>query len=108
MKFCQKCGCQLVDEAVICVNCGCQVQPVKKQGDKIQVALIFGVLGIIFSFIYVLVGHICSIVGIVFGIVECSKNDKTAGLVLSIVGEICAIFSSVVGVLFMSEIFYYL
>ena len=25
MKFCQKCGKELVDEAVICTNCGCSV-----------------------------------------------------------------------------------
>lgn len=27
MKYCQKCGKELVDEAIICVNCGCSVQP---------------------------------------------------------------------------------
>lgn len=25
MKFCSKCGHELVDEAVVCVNCGCSV-----------------------------------------------------------------------------------
>lgn len=25
MKFCSKCGKELVDEAVVCVNCGCSV-----------------------------------------------------------------------------------
>ena len=25
MKFCSKCGKELVDEAVICINCGCSV-----------------------------------------------------------------------------------
>lgn len=25
MKFCSKCGHQLVDEAVVCTNCGCSV-----------------------------------------------------------------------------------
>lgn len=27
MKYCQKCGKELVDEAVVCVHCGCSVQP---------------------------------------------------------------------------------
>lgn len=27
MKFCSKCGTQLVDEAVICIGCGCPVTP---------------------------------------------------------------------------------
>lgn len=26
MKYCQKCGKELVDEAVICVNCGCSTE----------------------------------------------------------------------------------
>lgn len=26
MKFCSKCGKEIVDDAVICVNCGCQVE----------------------------------------------------------------------------------
>ena len=25
MKYCQKCGKEIMDEAVICVHCGCQV-----------------------------------------------------------------------------------
>ncbi len=33
MKFCQHCGKQLVDEAVVCIECGCFVQstPVAQQ-----------------------------------------------------------------------------
>lgn len=27
MKYCTRCGTQLVDEAVVCVNCGCAVDP---------------------------------------------------------------------------------
>ena len=26
MKFCQKCGKEIMDEAVICPNCGCAVK----------------------------------------------------------------------------------
>ncbi|MBR3096130.1 MAG: zinc-ribbon domain-containing protein [Clostridia bacterium] len=29
MKYCQKCGKELLDEAVICPNCGCAVAPVQ-------------------------------------------------------------------------------
>ena len=25
MKFCSRCGAQVVDEAVVCVNCGCSL-----------------------------------------------------------------------------------
>ena len=35
MKYCQQCGSQLVDQAVVCPNCGCAVQaPVNQQEDK--------------------------------------------------------------------------
>ena len=33
MKFCQKCGKELVDEAVVCIGCGCSVAPEKKAED---------------------------------------------------------------------------
>lgn len=29
MKFCSKCGKELLDEAIICPNCGCQVGVIK-------------------------------------------------------------------------------
>jgi len=35
MKYCSQCGKELVDEAVVCPNCGCAVQaPVNPQEDK--------------------------------------------------------------------------
>ena len=32
MKFCQKCGKEIMDEAVICPGCGCSVSTEKKKG----------------------------------------------------------------------------
>ena len=29
MKYCTKCGKELVDEAIVCVGCGCAVEPVE-------------------------------------------------------------------------------
>jgi hypothetical protein len=34
MKFCSKCGHELVDEAVVCINCGCSVSPAYQQATK--------------------------------------------------------------------------
>ena len=31
MKYCQKCGKELLDEAVICPNCGCAVTPIQQE-----------------------------------------------------------------------------
>ena len=36
MKYCQKCGKQLVDEAVVCTGCGCSVAPFWKRGFSLQ------------------------------------------------------------------------
>ena len=53
MKYCQQCGSQLVDQAVVCPSCGCAVQgPVNRQEDKPSaglnvVALLFALIGLI-------------------------------------------------------------
>ena len=43
MKYCSQCGKELVDEAVVCPNCGCAVQaPVNQQEDKTSTGLNIG------------------------------------------------------------------
>ena len=54
MKYCQKCGKELVDEAIVCTGCGCSVAPVVKLendgNDGLAVASkIFLILGCIFQ-----------------------------------------------------------
>ena len=45
MKFCQKCGKELVDEAVICTNCGCAVQAIVKSNEADAPNMGLAVLG---------------------------------------------------------------
>lgn len=53
MKYCQQCGSQLVDQAVVCPNCGCAVQePINQQEDKPSTGLN------ILAFLFPLVGLI--------------------------------------------------
>ena len=53
MKYCQQCGSQLVDQAVVCPNCGCTVQePINQQEDKPSTGLN------ILTFLFPLVGLI--------------------------------------------------
>ena len=114
MKYCEKCGKELLDDAVVCVGCGCSVgggtgkpandvksAPVesKKKGSG---AIVFGCIGIIGAFLFALIGHIASIIGIVLGIKEYRKSGKMTGLVLSIVAEVCCILSSIIGAVMMS------
>ena len=51
MKYCSKCGNELMDEAVICPKCGCPVEnaekPKKKKGLKIAL-IVFSVLIVIY------------------------------------------------------------
>lgn len=113
MKFCQKCGKEISDEAVICTSCGCMVRndnenkfisttPASKE--KIQASMILGIIGIVFAWLFALVGHITSIVGIVLGIKEYRESNRMSGLVLSIIGEICSIFSSIIGAVVFSGV----
>lgn len=109
--YCSVCGKEIMDEAVICPGCGCMVNrgtttPSKNQMQKeTSVSLILGIIGIVFAWLFALVGHVVSIIGIVFGIKEYKKSEKTTGLVLSIIGEVCSIFSSIMGVVIFHVLF---
>lgn len=111
MKFCTKCGKEIMDDAVICVNCGCAVDKTlnpnseSQSPKKVSVSLILGIVGIVFAWLIAIVGHITSIVGIIFGIKEYKSTSKMSGLVLSIIGEVCSIFSSIIGAVVATSIF---
>lgn len=36
MKYCSKCGKELFDEAVVCVNCGCAVETIGRKNIKVE------------------------------------------------------------------------
>ena len=59
MKFCSKCGKEIVDEAIVCPNCGCAVAGISTNAvvnageDRVNVGLcILAALCPIFGFIY--------------------------------------------------------
>lgn len=66
------------------------------------VSIILGIIGIVSAWLFALVGHLTSITGIVFGAIELKKTGKATGLILSIIGEVCAITSSIIGVLMVA------
>ncbi|HPG91809.1 MAG TPA: hypothetical protein PK675_00180 [Clostridia bacterium] len=46
MKYCEKCGSEMYDDAVICTNCGCSTKKIAKEGKALGVcAIVFGALG---------------------------------------------------------------
>ena len=111
--YCTTCGKEVLDEAVICPGCGCILKKEDKKKEvtssennkKEKTAIILGILGIVFAWLFALVGHILSIIGIVFGIKGYKETGKMTGLVLSIIGEVCAIFSSIIGAVIGSAMF---
>ncbi len=56
MKFCVKCGKELMDEAVICTGCGCAVETeeskINKPSGLSSVAKAFMVIGTVFTSLY--------------------------------------------------------
>lgn len=118
-KFCMHCGKEVNENAVVCIHCGCAISNAKmgfnaqavqftsgNMEKKSQASTILGILGIVFAWIFALVGHIVSIIGIVLGTKEYKETGRMTGLLLSIIGEICSIISSIIGVLTFSSIFY--
>lgn len=88
MKFCQKCGKQLLDEAVICPGCGCAVNnnpSVMPQGNTAQQetpGIATGAL--ICSFLVPIVGLILGIVGACKYQTPSLKNKSIAAIAFSI------------------------
>ncbi len=69
MKFCSKCGKELVDEAIVCPNCGCAVVetsvPKEVSNDQINVG-------------YCVCAALLPIVGIIYWIVKRKQFPKKA------------------------------
>ena len=72
------------------------------ENKKVQKSLILGVIGIVFAWLFALVGHIVSIIGIIIGVKEYKETNKNTGLIISIIGEACSIVSSIIGVVMLS------
>lgn len=72
-------------------------QPQPIQANKSYASLVLGIIGIVTAFLFALVGHITSIIGIVLGVKEYNSRNDVSGLVLSIIGEILSIISSIIG-----------
>ena len=112
--FCSRCGKEIANEAVMCTGCGCAVNGANtaksktnavKADNKTSASLILGIIGIVGAWLFALVGHITSVIGIVLGIKEYKETEKMAGLILSIIGEVCSIFSSIIGAVTVASIF---
>lgn len=106
MKFCSKCGKEIMDEAVICPSCGCAVTnsnapATATEVDEVNVGLcVVGALIPLFGFIYWPLKHKVT-----------PKKAKAVGITAIVswaVGMLFSILYSVVFAGLMSEYFSYL
>ena len=67
MKFCSKCGKEIMDDAVICLNCGCMVENAMSQKAPDQVSVGLCILSALIP-----------LVGIIYWPVNHSKTPKRA------------------------------
>ena len=118
MKFCQKCGKELLDDAVICTGCGCAVHSSENRANaqtynKLEqsgtnetlgiVSIIVGAIGIPFSLLLAITGYMFGGAGLAMAIIASKKNPFSGkakiGLILSIITLSCAFVNSLIGFL---------
>ncbi len=91
MKYCQKCGQQLRDEAVVCPGCGCAVNDsVGKNNTKQTESTGLATAALVCAFLCPLAGLICGIVGTAKYQDSTLKNRCIVSIVISIVVWIVA------------------
>ena len=90
MKYCQKCGKELVDEAVVCPGCGCSVNDVAVQANNVAPLEQEENPGlqraaVICAFLVPIVGLICGIIGAIKYKTPKLKKQCIAAIPISIV-----------------------
>jgi len=111
MKYCSKCGNELMDEAVICTKCGCMIESstnkvvLEKSAQSVTessndntnavISLIMGIVSVIFAFIFIwtladgyggiaFIGNgvlLSTIIGMYLGLKAKLSNKNTMGMI---------------------------
>ena len=91
MKYCSKCGKEIMDDAVICVNCGCPVENAPAKNTNVAAQNEFGekstlaTCAMVFAFLFPLAGFILGIVGAVKYKTASYKKRCIAAIIVSVV-----------------------
>lgn len=120
MKYCEKCGTQIADEATICNNCGCatslnarnnQTSEQNSPNNRPQnfnlniVAIIAGVLGAIIGFWSPILGIVIALIGIAFSVLgkvlQPTHDYFIIGLLVSIGGIVASIISWIIAAIIL-------
>lgn len=85
----------------ICILIGAigTIKNYKTADGKVSVALILGVLGFVFAWLFAIIGHVLSIIGIVLAVKESKETDDKTAVAVCTMAEICAFVSSLIGIL---------
>ncbi|MCM1394452.1 MAG: zinc ribbon domain-containing protein [Bacteroides sp.] len=78
MKYCQRCGAQVDDEAVVCTKCGCQIETVKQGPSGLAIA------AFVFSLLGGWIGLVLDIIGLCTLKTEADRKYCKVGLIISI------------------------
>ena len=112
MKYCTKCGKELVDEAIVCVGCGCAVEPVevvpveqpvpaKQQNVLVTVAKVFMVIGTVANAFYAFLIPLIWCLPMTVVYFNKTKNNQPIGLGFKIC---CLIFvNTIAGILMLCD-----
>lgn len=105
MKYCSKCGNELLDEAVICPKCGCQVDNIKKSENENKSTETNGLA---------IAGFVCSffvpLLGLIFGIIGLNKsktlnnNGKGLSIAAICISAVWMLFSFIYFIVFFSTV----
>ena len=123
MKFCEKCGKELMDDAVVCPGCGCSTgkRPQKPSEPKSHVivekseketssalsivSIVVGGIGILMAWLIALLGYLFGGAALACALVATKNNcgDKKAktGLLLAIITLACSVINSIIGMIIM-------
>lgn len=103
--FCKNCGKEISDNSVVCPHCGVQVG--KLNSEEHSEGNTLAIVGFVFSFLFAIVGLICSILGYNNAKKGAPyKNLALAGIIISVVSMAlsigltvisCAALATVVG-----------
>lgn len=96
MRYCEHCGAQLDENAVVCPSCGCQVRALKTEAEETP---IYGILALVF-------GAFGGVMGLVFGLIglKTYKNETyrkycKIGIGLFIAWVIIAVIAVIIAIM---------
>ena len=105
--YCTFCGKEISKDAVICTGCGRFVQkqeapaptPTIPTYNARLLSIIFGIVGILFSWHLPYIATYAYSAALIFGIIDYKESKNVAGIVLGIIGKVISIVYGIVTIM---------